>query len=42
MALLVPVLMNGSEAVGWMEMERSKVRGLQMENFRGLLSIRKI
>ena len=35
--LLVPVLMYGSETMLWKE--RSRVRGVQMDNLRGLLGI---
>ena len=38
--LLVPVIMYGSETVLWKEKERSRVGAVQMDNLRGLLSIR--
>ena len=37
--LLVPVFMYGNEAMLWKEKERSRIRVLQMDNLRGLLSI---
>ena len=37
--LLVPVVIYGSETVIWEE-ERSRIKVVQMENFRGLLGIR--
>ena len=40
--LLVPVLMYGSKTMLWKEMERSKIRGLRMDNLRGLLVIRRM
>ena len=40
--LLVPVLMNGSEIILWKEKERSRNRAVQMNNFRGLLDIRRM
>ena len=40
--LLVPVLIYGSETMLWKEKERSKVRAIQMDNLRGLLSIRRM
>ena len=39
--LLVPVLMYGSETMIWKEEERSRIRAVQMDNLRGLLSIRR-
>ena len=39
--LLVLVLLYGSETMIWREKERSMIRAVQMENFRGLLCIRK-
>ena len=39
--LLVPVLMYGSETMLWKE-ARSRVRAVQMNNLRGLLSIRRM
>ena len=38
-ALLVPVVLNGSETILWREIERSKIKALQMDNLRGLLGI---
>ena len=40
--LLVPVLMYDSETVLWKEKERSRIRAVQMDNLRGLLSIRRM
>ena len=40
--LLVPVLMYGSETMIWKEKERSRIRTVQMDNFRGLLGIRRM
>ena len=40
--LLVPVLMNGSEIILWKEKERSRNRAVHMDNFRGLLDIRRM
>ena len=40
--LLVPVHMYGSETMLWKEMERSRVRAVQMDNLRGLLCIRRM
>ena len=40
--LLVPVLMEGSEIMLWKEKERSRIRAIQVENFRGVLGIRKM
>ena len=40
--LLVPVLMYGSETILWKDMERSRVRAVQMDNLRGLLGIRRM
>ena len=34
--LVVPVLMYGSRTVLWKEKERSRIRAVQMDNFRGL------
>ena len=39
--LLVPVLMYGREKMSWKE-ERSRIRGVQMENCRGSLGIRRM
>ena len=41
-ALLVPVLMYGSETMLWKEKERSRVRVVKMDNLRGLLGIRRM
>ena len=41
-ALLVPVLMYGSETVLWKEKERSRIRDVQMDNLRGLLVTRRM
>ena len=40
--LLVPVLMYGSETILWKEKERSRIRAVQMDNLRGLPSIRRM
>ena len=40
--LLVYVLIYGSESMLFKEKERSRIRVLQMDNFRGLLGIRRI
>ena len=40
--LLAPVLMYGSETMLWNEKERSRIRVVQMDNFRGLLGIRRM
>ena len=32
---LVPVLMYGSETMLWKERERSRIRGVQMDNLKG-------
>ena len=40
--LLVPVFMYVSEKMLWKEKERSRVRATQMDNLRGLLSIRRM
>ena len=40
--LLESVSLYGSEAVIWRGQERSRIRAVQMENFRGLLGIRRI
>ena len=34
-SLLVPVLMYSSETMLWKEKERTKIRAVQMDNFRG-------
>ena len=38
--LLVPVLMYGNKTMLWKEKERSKVRGVQMDNLRRLPGIK--
>ena len=40
--LLVHVLMCGNETMLWNEKKRSRVRAVQMDNLRGLLSIRRM
>ena len=40
--LLVPVFMYGSETMLWKEKEGSRFRAVQMDNFRGLLGIRRM
>ena len=40
--LLVPVLMYDSETILWKEKERSRIRAVQVDNFRGLAGIRKM
>ena len=37
-SLLVPVLIYGSETMIWKEKARSRIRAVQMDNLRGLLS----
>ena len=37
--LLVPVLTYGSKTILWKEKERSRIRYVQMDNFRGLIGI---
>ena len=39
---LVPVLTYGSEIMLWREKEISRIRAVQMDNLRGLLSIRRM
>ena len=39
--LLVPVPTYDSEAMIWMEKERSRIRAVQIDNFIGLLGIRR-
>ena len=39
---MVPVLMYGSETMIWREKERSRIRAVQMDNFRGLQGIRRM
>ena len=41
-SLLVPVLMYGRETMICSEKERSRIRAVQMDNFRSLLGIKKI
>ena len=41
-SLLVPVLMYGNEIVIWKENERSRIRGVQMDNLRGLMGIKRM
>ena len=41
-ALLMPVLLYGSETVIWRERERSRIRAVRMGNFTGLLEIRRM
>ena len=38
-ALIVPVLLYGSETMVWRERERSRIRAIQMYNLRSLLVI---
>ena len=38
-SLLMPVLMYGTETMIWKEKERSRIRGVKMDNLRGLLGI---
>ena len=40
--VLVPILMYGSETMLWKGKEKSRIRALQMDNFRGLLGIRRM
>ena len=40
--LLVTVLMYGSKTMLWKEKERSRIRGVQMDNLRGLLGIKRM
>ena len=40
--LLVPALTYGSVKMLWREKEKSRVRGVQMENLRGILGIRRM
>ena len=40
--LLVSVLMYGSKTMLWRKKERSRVKAVQMDNLRGLLSIRRM
>ena len=41
-SLLVPALMYSSETMIWNEKERFRIKAVQMENFRGLLGIRRM
>ena len=41
-SLLLPVLTYGSETIIWREEERSRIRAVQMNNFRGLLGVRRM
>ena len=41
-SLLVPVLIYGSETVIWREKGRSRIRDVQRDKLRGLLSIRRM
>ena len=38
----MPFLMFRSETMIWREKERSRIRAVQMDNFRGLLGIRRV
>ena len=38
----MPVLMYGNEIVIWKENERSRIRGVQMDNLRGLMGIKRM
>ena len=40
--LFVPVLTYGSEKMLWKEKERSRIRAVQMDNLRSLLSFRRM
>ena len=40
--LLVTVHLYGSETMTWREKVRSRIRGVQMDNFRGLLGIKRM
>ena len=40
--LFVAVLMHGSETMLWREKDRSRLRAVQMDNFRGFLCIRRM
>ena len=42
LVLLLPAVMYGSETMLWKEKENSGIRGIQMDNLRGLLGIRKM
>ena len=41
-SLPVPVLTYGSETMIWREKKRSKIRAVQLDNFRGLRAIRRV
>ena len=41
-ALLMPVLLYGSETMIWREKERSRIRVVQMDSLRVLLGIRRM
>ena len=41
-SLLVPVLMYVSDTMIWKEKERSRIKAVQMNNFRGLPGIRRM
>ena len=41
-SLLVPVFTYGNETMIWREKERSRIRGVQMNNLRGLLGVRRM
>ena len=41
-AILVPVLSYSGERMIWRETERSRMKAVKMDNFRGLLGIRRI
>ena len=38
----MPVLTYGSETMIWRKKERSRIRGVQMDNLKGLLGIKKL
>ena len=38
----MPVMLHGSKRVIWREKERPRIRAVQMENFRGVLDIRRM
>ena len=40
--LLVDVVLHGSEKMIWRGKDRSRIRVVQMDNFRGLLGIRRM
>ena len=41
-AVLVPILLYGSETMEYMDKERSRIRAVQIDNYRGLLGIMRI